>query len=107
MMVFKSVATIAGNMPFEDIIGTIAGYYSMRKAMRDWFQTPSYPAVIKGNTYIFRILRAKDYHALRIISAETNGSEDLIIKGNTCVVEVHSNICIIKGSPTSAGGGRN
>ena len=90
MRVFKSVATISGNHTFEDIIGTTAGYYSMRKAMRDWFQTPSYPAVIKGNTYTFRLLKAGDYHALRIIAAETNESEDLIIRGNTCVVEVHS-----------------
>lgn len=90
MRVFKSVATISGNQSFEKIIGTIAGYYSMRKAMRDWFQTPSYPAVIKGNTYTFRILKARDYHALRIISAENNESEDLIIRGNTCVLEVHS-----------------
>ena len=90
MRVFKSVATISGNRSFEDIIGTLAGYYSMRKAMRNWFQTPSYPAVIKGNTYTFRILKARDYHALRIISAENNESEDLIIKDNTCVIEVHS-----------------
>ena len=78
MRAFRSACVIDENTGFTAIVKAVAEKTCLKKAMREWFQSPYYPAMFSSTTAEIWLESYDNRYALKLVLPKEKQTEDYI-----------------------------
>ena len=89
MRAFRSACVIDENTGFAAIVKAVAEKTCLKKAMREWFQSPYYPAMFSSTTAEIWLESYDNRYALKLVLPKEKQTENVVMADGMVVIEVH------------------
>lgn len=89
MRAFRSACVIDETTSFTAIVKAVAEKTCLKKAMREWFQSPYYPAMFSSTTAEIWLESYDNRYALKLVLPKEKQTENVVMAEGMVVIEVH------------------